>query len=177
MLRLSVFCLSLLLTSDVLAHARLTGTTLPPRNTSDANKTAPCGAARTNNPKVLQAGETITITWEETVQHPGRFEFYFSESGDTNWQLLKTVQDTADDRATLPHRYSTTLQLPNTPCTACTIQFVQVMLDDPAIPRNYYSCADIQLTASSNPQPSATPSPQTPTRPAENCDDPAKPTK
>ncbi len=157
----------LVLPNFAFAHARLLpGGSLPPRNTNAGLKTGPCGGvARTLAPKSFVAGQDITVEWEETVNHPGRFEFYFSEAGDTNFQLLKSVPDTQDS-GDPPHRYSTSLTLPNLTCTACTIQMIQVMTENPALPRNYYSCADIQLTATPTqpgpnpiPTPSPTPSP------------------
>ena len=42
--------------------------------------------------------------------------------------------------------YQTDLTLPNMTCADCTIQLIQVMLEDPARPKNYYSCADLSLT-------------------------------
>lgn len=147
------------------AHARwsLTGNT-PPRNTSTGLKNSPCGGVvRGSTPKVFQAGSTITVQWEETINHPGRFEIYFSPANDNNFTLLKTITDTLDDGST-PHQYSTSITLPNVNCAACTLQLIQVMTENPASPSLYYSCSDIQLTGSSSVSGSGTTNP-----PAENC--------
>lgn len=148
------------------AHISVDGP-IPPRSADVGLKIAPCGnIARTSKSTVLQAGSTVTINWQETINHPGRFEFYFSPAGDTNWVLLKTVQDTQDGTNDLPHNYTTQLTLPNTPCTACTLQLIQVMLENPASPSYYYSCADIQLSAQST---GGTVPPTTPPTDNENC--------
>ncbi len=81
-----LFAFTLFFTQMLYAHARwsLAGST-PPRNNSTGLKTSPCGGlARGNTPKVFQAGSTITLQWEETINHPGRFEFYFSPANDNN---------------------------------------------------------------------------------------------
>jgi hypothetical protein len=144
------------------AHARLKPQgLLTPRSTNSGLKTGPCGGVpRTTTSKSFQAGQLITVEWEETINHPGYFEFYFSPANDTGWILLKSVVDDQNGTADLPHSYSTTLTLPNTPCSACTIQMIQVMTENPASPSLYYSCADIELTAGSGlptPTPVATP--------------------
>jgi hypothetical protein len=147
------------------AHANLkVNGNIPPRSADTGLKTAPCGGiARTATNKVLTAGSTVTVEWQETIDHPSRFEFYFSPDGDTGWTLLKTVADTQDGTVPLPHNYSTQLTLPSTPCTACTLQMIQVMLENPASPSYYYSCADIELTSQSVP-------PSPPASPADpNC--------
>jgi hypothetical protein len=102
------------------------------------------------------AGQTITVDWEETIYHPGRFEFYFSESGDQNFVLLKTVQNNQNNQI-LPHQFSTTLTLPNVVCQECTLQMIQVMLENPAAPSNYYSCGDMELKSNGLPPPTPTP--------------------
>lgn len=155
-----ILCLSL----EAGAHARLSGA-IPPRSTNAGLKTGPCGGiARGSAAKQLTKGSTVTVEWIEVVDHPGRFEFYFSPSGDQNFQLLKTVVDTQN--TSIPsggnHSYSTTLTLPNQTCSSCTLQMIQVMTENPQSPSLYYSCADIALidgTPTATPTPSPTPSP------------------
>lgn len=141
------------------AHSRFNPAgNIPGRTTDSGVKTGPCGAyARTATPKVLQSGSSVRVDWQETVQHPGRYEFYFSPAGDANFVLLKTVVDDQNDSATLPHAFSTTLTMPSGTCTDCTLQMVQVMTENPAAPTNYYSCADVQLTTASVPAPAPGP--------------------
>lgn len=142
----SLLCALILIAPQTFAHTRLSaGQTLVPRSTSDSLKTGPCGGlARSANPVTLQAGQTITVNWEETINHPGHFEFRFSEDGQTNFVLLKSIVDTQDTGAT-PHQYSTQLTMPSNNCTNCTIQLIQVMEENPSNPSYYYSCADIVL--------------------------------
>lgn len=145
---LSLFAI-LLMNPQVFAHTRLkAGQTLVPRSTSDSLKSGPCGGlARTATPTILQAGQTITVNWEETVNHPGHFEFRFSPAAETDWVLLKSIADGQNAGAT-PHQYSTQLTLPSMACTDCTIQLIQVMEENPVNPSYYYSCADIVLQGS-----------------------------
>ena len=145
----------------VFAHARLKPLGgLVPRSSNAGIKVGPCGGyPRTSNPVVFSPGQTITVEWEETINHPGRFEFYFSSANETNFQLLKTVIDTQDTGA-LPHQYSTTLTLPNASCNDCTLQMIQVMTENPQSPSLYFSCADLKLqSAGSPPTPGPSPAP------------------
>lgn len=146
----------LLVPPQTFAHTRLTpGQILVPRSTSDSLKTAPCGGVpRSANPVVLQAGQTITVSWEETINHPGHFEIRFSQAGETNFVLLKSIADTQDTGST-PHQNSTQVTLPSVNCTNCTIQLIQVMEENPANPSYYYSCADIVLQGGSDRQPTS----------------------
>lgn len=154
--------LVLLLTTSAHAHTRLkAGGALVPRNNDSGIKVGPCGGLpRLANSATLVAGETISVQWEETIQHPGHFEFYFSKANDENFELLKMIPDDQDDPSTLPHQYSTTLKVPSVPCEACTIQLIQVMTENPTSPRPYFSCADIRIQAApATPVASPTPTP------------------
>lgn len=152
---------ALILVSPVLAsaHSRLKASVgVQPRNSNAGLKSGPCGnVAKLAASPTLNAGEKLLVTWEETVQHPGRYEFRFSTDGDRTWSVPVTVQDTQDDRNTIPHQYSVELTLPNTTCTNCTLQMIQVMTENPANPSNYYSCADFQLMGSGAPSPTPPP--------------------
>lgn len=151
----------------VFAHARLLpngviNPRLGPGGVNSAGiKTGPCGGlARSAQPSVLAPGSTITVNWEETIDHPGRFEIYFSPGGDTGFQLLKTIPDNQGAGMPLPHQFSTTVTLPNVNCVDCTLQLIQVMTENPANPSLYYSCSDIRLQAgSTNPLPTPVPAP------------------
>lgn len=161
-----ILCALVIFPQFVHAHARLLPSgSIPPRNSNAGLKTGPCGnVARTGTNTQLTAGSTVNVQWEEVIDHPGRYEFYFSAANDANFTLLKTVND--DQDGVIPsgqsHQYSTTLTLPSQTCTACTLQMIQVMTENPANPSLYYSCADIQLisgTPTATPTPSATPTP------------------
>lgn len=140
------------------AHSRFTaGGNIPGRDNNAGHKTGPCGGvARTATPKALTAGTQVRVDWEETIQHPGRYEFYFSPAGDANFVKIGQVIDTQDSAANLPHAYNTMLTVPSGACTDCTLQMIQVMTENNP-PTLYYSCADV--TVSSAPTPSPTPLP------------------
>ncbi len=137
----------MLLSPDSFAHTRVkANSTLVPRSSSDSIKSGPCGGLpRSASPVVLEPGQTITVQWEETINHPGRFEFYFSQAGDANWTMMKTIADDKNGTNDLPHQFSTTLTMPAVTCTDCTIQLIQVMTENATNPSYYYSCSDIKL--------------------------------
>lgn len=167
--------------SLALAHARLKASeVIKIRSTNPGVKTGPCGGyPRVAAPAVVLPGQTLTVSWEETIYHPGRFEFYFSPAGDKNFTLLQTVTNDQKSQP-LPHQYSTTVTLPNTTCNECTLQMIQVMAENPSNPTYYYSCADLQVKAPVStqtptptpiftPTPTPTPSSTPPPVPLEDC--------
>jgi hypothetical protein len=144
---------------DADAHARLK--TPAPRSTADGLKDmgavsgAPCGGvAKTNRPTVYRQGQTITVDFEETINHPGCFLFALLSNNDTEYLEVKNVKQ--NPAGATPRPYTTEIQLPaNMTCTDCTLQMRQIMLanNDLPCPPNpiplgvpYYSCADIQIT-------------------------------
>lgn len=159
----AILIIVVLLSHASFAHSRFNPLgNIPGRSTASGLKTGPCGGInRTATAKALASGQAVRVDWEETIQHPGRFEFYFSQSGDSGFSYLATVQD--DQNNPIPaggpnHVFTSTLTLPNVTCTDCTLQMVQVMTENPASPSYYYSCADIQLSPST----AATPPPPVP---------------
>jgi hypothetical protein len=142
------------------AHARLDPTkSLKPRSDSSGLKTAPCGdvAATTDASKrtELVAGSTLTIEWQETIDHPGWFRIAFSPDGETGFDDNVLKDDITDDKDGSGIRYDdpstyvafkTTIKVPDEPCEGCSIQLIQVMTDRNP-PTNYYSCADIRIIA------------------------------
>ncbi len=153
--------LSLLVCLPAHAHVRAkTAGSLIPRSNSDSMKTAPCGGvARGLSSAVYAPGANVTVNWEETINHPGHFEIYFSPANDSNWQLLKSIPDTTNQTSDLPHQYSATVTLPSAPCAACTIQLIQVMEENPSNPSYYYSCSDIKIESTTITPPGPTPDP------------------
>ncbi len=131
------------------AHAILTSPT--PRDTSAANKTGPCGAAPiVNGPNLYTPGSSVTIKWNETVNHPGCFVVEWSKDNNATFTNLATVKHTTV--GAVPRPYSTQVTLPSGNCQSCTLRMMQWMLADdvtpcpPAtIPPNslYYSCAEM----------------------------------
>jgi hypothetical protein len=161
LLLLTFFMSGLLYQTYANAHARLVSPA--PRNNNAGIKTGPCGGlARTNNPTLVQGGQMLTVTWIETINHPGRFLFSLSYANDQGFQqnLLATIPDNQDNNV-VPHNYSTQIMIPNVNCDTCTLQMIQSMEENPQAPSFYFSCADIRIVAN----PGAPPAPMPPTSP------------
>ena len=142
---------------------------------ANALKQPPCGMAdggRTANVSTFRAGETISVVWDEYIDHPGHFRIAFDPDGDDDFVdpiclsgcetrnpvvemysndavLLDDIEDASGGS------YSVTVTLPNMTCSNCTLQVIQVMYDKPpyTIPGNemYYQCADLVLVAADPP--------------------------
>jgi MYXO-CTERM domain-containing protein len=124
-------------------------------------KYGPCGRGgamdvRTNNVTTFKPGETITLTWKETVPHPGHYRIAFDPDGqrftdpssftDTAPRMY-VLKDGIPDR-TGTQTYTETVTLPNVECNNCTLQLMQMMTDKPPYGNGddlYYQCADIVL--------------------------------
>lgn len=161
-----------LVPSTASGHARLLAPT--PRNASSALKVPECGnVARTANSTKLEQGQTLTVSWEETVEHPGCFIVDVSPAGDTNWRPLQIFPD--DATGPLPHPFTKQVTLPaDLVCDQCTLRLRQIMrAGTPCPPANlnptvdvYYSCADITITATKVPDDLAMPPPSDMAAPA-----------
>jgi hypothetical protein len=121
-----------------------------------AHKTGPCGGVpRIGPPVQYQPGETITVKFEETINHTGCFQIAFSAADDQNFVTLKQLPDTQGVQV-----YTTQVTLPaGVSCPSCTLQVRQLMLEGTANPvcapdaappdgtaglgSTYFSCADI----------------------------------
>jgi uncharacterized protein (TIGR03382 family) len=164
--------------SVALAHVTLT---FPPPRTS-AQKDQVCGAAnsvRGTNVTTLPPGATISVTWLETIDHPGHYRIAFDEDGqgfpvpltadeDTTGMptvVMDLIPDIQGNKPPTGRPYSVNITLPNIECNNCTLQLTQLMTDKPpyrqAPPTDdiYYQCADITLSASA---PDAGPNQPTP---------------
>lgn len=150
-------------TSDALAHIQIA---YPAQRTA-SQKTGPCGAAgstRGDTVTVLQPGATITVQWDETIDHPGHYRISFDVDGDDDFVDPATMDELNSNAAVLvdgiedlsggiPRRYEQTITLPNVECTSCTLQLIQVMGEKEPYGNGddlYYQCADLVLT--NNPQ-------------------------
>jgi hypothetical protein len=147
-------CLLGSLATPAWGHARFKlNAAFKARNDATGLKTAPCGGiARTDNPTILKAGQTVNLEWEETINHPGYYIIRFSPADDVGFEQNVLVDMHIDDQneTPTPHPFEAQIQVPNVECEACTLQMIQVMEDrDP--PTNYYSCADIQIKAADDP--------------------------
>ena len=140
----------LLLSGTASAHIALT---YPPPRTAD-QKTGPCGATgsrRGNKITTFAPGATITVEWDETVDHPGHYRIAFDDNGDDVFvnpnnpgdNFAFTLKEPIADK--VGGHYTQTIALPSKPCTNCTLQLMQVMTT--AVPYNsfYYQCADIAI--------------------------------
>ena len=133
----------------VAAHARwdLNGI-VKPRTADRGLKIDPCdGAPRTTTPATFTPGQTITVSFEETVNHTSYYRIAFSPANDQGFNsniLLDNIQDNKNAETPLPHFFSAIITLPMQACDACTLQLIQVMTDSNPI-SNYYSCSDIKL--------------------------------
>ncbi|MEO8698850.1 MAG: SCE4755 family polysaccharide monooxygenase-like protein [Kofleriaceae bacterium] len=143
---------SLLLLGAGTAHAHIAMTSPKPRGADQ--KAGPCGksgSARGSNVTMFAPGETITVEWDETVDHPGHFRIAFDDDGDDVFvnpnnpddNFAFTLMEPISDKS--GGHYTQQVTMPTTPCTNCTLQLMQVMTT--AVPYNsfYYQCADIQI--------------------------------
>jgi hypothetical protein len=103
----------------------------------------------------FEAGTTITIRFQEFVNHAGRFRVAFDPDGadmaDFNANILDDRPDPANASGMM---WEIPVTLPNMTCDNCTLQLVQAMevdqntpIADPAPISSYYACVDIQLVA------------------------------
>jgi hypothetical protein len=138
------FLASLVISVPAWAHVVLVDPA--PRTSSDALKAGPCGAIpRTSSASRYRPGQTVTVRWTETVEHPGDFRISFSPAGDEGFDDASQIllDDIKDISGTAPHAYEAQVKLPDVTCSACTLQLRQFMKGS-AQPY-YYSCADIAL--------------------------------
>jgi hypothetical protein len=164
------FATVLLVPALAFGHARLTS---PPPRTTTILKTPPCGGiARTDSPFVLTAGQPLDVDWVETIDHPGHFELAISFANDENFVgLLDDIPDQSFAPGATERTYSTTIQVPSTPCDACTLRLIQFMSDHPPGSQYYYSCADIRIVGPGTvPTTTTTTAPTTTTIPPSGCE-------
>jgi hypothetical protein len=157
------------------AHIRLLEPT--PRyaiqGTETGIKSCPCGSGGSNRTcnvtvdgsdpdrstdrvSTFEAGSTITLRFEEFVDHVGSFRVAFdsdgADFGDFNGNILvPLVADPAGANGTM---WEIDVTLPNMTCTNCTLQLIQAMngdmvnpVIDPANVSSYYACVDLELVA------------------------------
>lgn len=159
-----------------LAHVDLSAPNPRAHGQTEGNlKSGPCGQtanARTGNLNVFAPGETITVTWNEYIDHPAYYRVAFDDDGDDGFVMRTDGQTnpTADDPraveaaldmdaeilAIVTEENDTTagtstdirsvdVTLPNITCENCTLQVIQYMYNNPG--QGYFQCADIALRA------------------------------
>jgi hypothetical protein len=127
----------------------------------EAMKDGPCGALGSTRGATVctfRPGQTITIAFDETVEHPGHFRVAFDTDGqdfinpttpdDTDPTVL--INDIAD-RVTSGEAdwgYTQEITFPNVECDNCTLQLIQVMSTAATYDEGdlYFQCADIVLS-------------------------------
>jgi chitin binding protein len=143
----------------------------PPREVGSSRepnsdlKQGPCGqvtTGRTSRVSVFEPGETIEVTWTETINHRSYYRVAFDRDGDDAFPTFPGPGRGAqgiDPRGPCPvdgqvilayeledgARGNHTLQvtLPDVECERCTLQVVQYMFD--ATNPYYFQCADVAL--------------------------------
>jgi len=159
-------------TAPVLAHIHLTYPAARTDSMTGDQKEQHCGVAnQVRNPArttVLAPGATITVTWLETIQHPGWFRIAFQPDGavfgippssggngfpNINQEGLDATNSSIVLKDRIPDgQLSLSVTLPNMECANCTLQFIQVMTDkapytvDANSDDIYFNCADITLS-------------------------------
>lgn len=135
------------------AEAHITLTSPSPRTSSQ--KVGPCGSGDSvrGPAQTYQPGETITVEWDETVDHVGHYRIAFDTDGNDDFPLPNNpdddfpsiLVDQIEDRSG-GGLYSQEVTLPDMECDNCTLQLIQVMTT--SVPYNsfYFQCADITLS-------------------------------
>lgn len=159
--------------APALAHIHLTAPLARTDSQTGDQKEQHCGVPnQVRDPArvtTFAPGATITVTWLETIDHPGYFRIAFQPNGQVfgippagaGAGGFPTVNqegvDATNQSIVLKDRIadgtlSTTVTLPNMECANCTLQFIQVMTDSPpytidALSNDiYFNCADITLS-------------------------------
>ena len=155
--KFSVVAFAALVASPAYAHIALDY----PTARATAQKSSPCGPAGSVRGDVvteLVAGETVTVTWRETVNHPGHFRISSDDDGQDDFVEPASFTDFYTGPSVLYDDIADSnggvnnfdIVVPETPCDNCTLQVVQVMTDKaPYGDGNdlYYQCADIRIIA------------------------------
>ena len=153
------------------AHIHLTQPQARTDSLTGDQKDQHCGVAnqqRTTRVTTYKPGETITVNWMETINHPGYYRialqpdgqiFGIPPAGPNNGFPIEDrtgMTDPNNNSIVLKDRIpdgtlTTTVTLPNMECTNCTLQFIQVMTDkapytiDALSDDIYFNCADIAI--------------------------------
>lgn len=141
--------------SPAMAHLQL----LEPGQRESAQKTGPCGSqdSMRGPAHTFRPGETITVRWTETVNHPSHYRISFDDDGTDDFADPPSMMDFYSNDTVLLDDITDVeaadqeaeITFPNITCDNCTLQVVQVMYDKPpyTVGGNdlYYQCADIIL--------------------------------
>jgi MYXO-CTERM domain-containing protein len=137
---------------------------LPRYEVSGVNqKTGPCGGGTASMDVTdFAPGEELTVTWVETVNHPGHFRIALDTTGtddfadptsENDMDVVGNVIAYVPDEGGSNFQY--TFNLPDVECENCVLQVIQVMTDKlgngfagsaDGGDDIYYWCADITIT-------------------------------
>jgi hypothetical protein len=129
-----------------------------PTARSTQQKNAPCGSDTPSANRTEYApGETITVVWRETINHPSHYRIAFDDDGSDDFSYPTGPDDFSDNGTVLLDniedanggQYSATVALPNINCENCTLQLIQAMYDKQGNGWGnddlYFQCADIAI--------------------------------
>lgn len=161
------FILSLAFAPTAAAHITLVS---PPPRANSNQKMGPCGGVPAGSPARFKPGETITVSWMETVSHGGHFQVAFSTDGEA---VFKNPDGYTDIKATpvtgtpasgiladglhmhgkaQPQAWEAKVALPDVVSERGVLRLIQVMTDRPIYNGSfdrgssvYSQCADIVL--------------------------------
>jgi hypothetical protein len=141
-------------------------------------KNTPCGQTAdgrtTDRVTVLEPGQTITVTFDEFIDHPAYYRIAFDPDGDDfpmrTGVPANAVESTATAEAAEQSLFqgtgstllavvpevngeasSATVTLPDVECENCTLQLIEFMYDKADPQHGYYQCADIALRRAGSP--------------------------
>lgn len=165
--------LSLLASSSALAHIELDDPLVRHSNgdngdsaSGEINKEGPCGLGGANDVRdpsrvtTLLAGDTVTVSWRETIGHTGRMRIAFAADGNLQTEfdahVLAELADPAGGAGNTGdgNKWAQEITVPSEPCDNCTLQVIEAMsgntVDDVGTPSptsTYFQCADITIVA------------------------------
>jgi hypothetical protein len=147
------------------AHIRLMSPTARYTQDDTGLKTAPCGSGTATGapPTPLVPGQTLTVTWKESVSHAGHYRIALAASASDfteptsldvpttlpGWDLADGIQDKTGTQT-----YSQAVQIPNAECPTCVLQLLQIMstgtdgTNTGPFSGVYHACADVSVSAS-----------------------------
>jgi MYXO-CTERM domain-containing protein len=156
---------SLVWAASAQAHIQLNSPTARyVQDNGNGLKTAPCGAGTaTGAVTKLVPGQSLTVTWKESISHAGHFRIALSDKESDfveptsldipstlpAWDLVDGIQDKTGTQT-----YTQTVQIPNTECPACVLQLLQIMstgtdgTNTGPFSGVYHACADLNISAS-----------------------------
>ncbi len=138
---------------------------LDPAPRTEQQKDGPCGTTglpRGETVAVYAPGDTITLMWDETIDHDSHYRVALDVDGDDDFVAPEGDDDLYNSPTVLVDgigdeagggRYTFDVILPDVECERCVLQLIQVMYDG----GNYFQCADIAIRRGGGPPPAPDP--------------------